>query len=327
MNIYSIIQNHIKVLRNHIISIALLIVFGIIGGALFGIFKGGQRYQAAFIIAAEQEKSSGWENLLAQFGMETGGTNPGGVFVGESLVRLFSVRSTVENVLLQSYDSSQLIAEKLYPDLSESTRKKLLNVKFNKDRKQNNTATDSALWFLYKWIIKDVLEATKPDKKQTFININCTHHNDTVALRLADAFIKVVTDKFVYSITRNVRKNLMVLRLEADSIKQVMDYNIRRNANNMDYNINPLQQTAKIEQNKSLIDMQISISLYGEIVKNLKLAELALKKQTPLIEVVDVPQFPIEKTGFPTWLYAIFGGVSGLILSFIMLHVTGKFDT
>ena len=26
-----------------------------------------------------------------------------------------------------------------------------------------------------------------------------------------------------------------------------------------------------IEQNKSLIDMQISISLYGEIVKNLKL--------------------------------------------------------
>jgi hypothetical protein len=61
----------------------------------------------------------------------------------------------------------------------------------------------------------------------------------------------------------------VVLRKEADSIQGVMNKNILRNANNMDYNINPLHQSAKVEQNKSLIDMQISISLYGEIVKNL----------------------------------------------------------
>ena len=327
MNINSIIKKYINVVRNYIIPIVVAIVFGFIGGALYGVFQSGQRYQAEFIIAAEQEKSSGWENLLAQFGMETGGSNPGGVFVGESLVRLFSVRSSIETVLLKPYDSTQLFAEKLYTDLNKNIRKKFKDVKFNADRTQHNTATDSALWFLYKWIKKDVLEATKPDKKQTFINIKCKHRNDTLALKLADAFIKVVTDKFVYSITRNVRKNLMVLRLEADSIKQVMDYHIKRNANNMDYNINPLQQTAKIEQNKSLIDMQISISLYGEIVKNLKLAELALKKQTPLIEVVDVPHFPLEKTGFPAWFYAVIGAVGGLILSIVVLHITGKFDS
>ena len=147
-----------------------------------------------------------------------------------------------------------------------------------------------------------------------------------MALEFSAAIIQVVTDKFIQSITRNVRKNLLVLRREADSIKQVMDYNIARNANNMDYNINPLQQTAKIEQNKSLIDMQISISLYGEIVKNLKLAELALKKQTPLIEVVDIPHFPLEKLGFSQWLYAVLGALGGLVFVVIFLHFTGKFD-
>jgi hypothetical protein len=94
----------------------------------------------------------------------------------------------------------------------------------------------------------------------------------------------------------------------------------------MDYNINPLHQSAKVEQNKSLIDMQISISLYGEIVKNLKLAELALKKQTPLIEVVDVPHFPLKKIGWSFWMYLAVGGLCGLGISVGVLHFLGKFD-
>lgn len=302
---------------------------GLIAG-IYGNIKGGLRYNAEYIIAAEQEKSSGWENLLAQFGMDVGGSNPGGVFVGESLVRLFSVRSSVEKALLLPYKGSgndkRLLADLFYMDLSSQTKGKLNNVQFCEDPSQHNNATDSALWFLYKYIIKQVLTATKPDKKQTFINVSCKHANDTLALEFSEAMIHVVTDKYIQSITRNVRKSLVVLRKEADSIKLVMDKNIARNANNMDYNINPLQQSAKIEQNKSLIDMQISISLYGEIVKNLKLAELALKKQTPLIEVVDVPHFPLEKLGWSQWFYVVVGALSGLGFAVVFLHFTGKFD-
>ena len=95
----------------------------------------------------------------------------------------------------------------------------------------------------------------------------------------------------------------------------------------MDYNINPLQQKAKIEQNKSLIDMQISISLYGEVIKNLKLAELALKKQTPLMEVVEEPHFPLERTGYPIYIYWIMGIAVGLIVYFLWLYVDGRFDS
>lgn len=324
------IKKYVQVLYVYRLWVFGAFLLGILAGSLYGLTKGGPRYNAEYIIAAEQEKSSGWENLLAQFGMEVGGTNPGGVFVGESLVRLFTVRSSVEKALLLPYKGSgrekKLLADMFFEDLNKSTRDQLKNVKFFQDPKRHNTATDSALWFLYKHINKKVLSATKPDKKQTFISVSCKHLNDTLALEFSAAIIQVVTDKFIQSITRNVRKNLLVLRREADSIKQVMDYNIARNANNMDYNINPLQQTAKIEQNKSLIDMQISISLYGEIVKNLKLAELALKKQTPLIEVVDIPHFPLEKLGFSQWLYAVLGALGGLVFVVIFLHFTGKFD-
>ena len=328
--IFSNLNKYLKVIKAFRFWVLGVVIMGVFGGFVFGTYMGPQRYNAEYIIAAEQEKSSGWENLLAQFGMEVGGSNPGGVFVGESLVRLFSVRSSVEKALLRPYKGSgndkRLIADLFYADLSERIKGKLKNVQFNRDVRQHNSATDSALWFLYKYINKKVLSATKPDKKQTFINVSCKHVNDTLAIEFSEAMIDVVTDKYIQSITRNVRKNLVVLRKEADSIKVVMDNNIARNANNMDYNINPLQQSAKVEQNKSLIDMQISISLYGEIVKNLKLAELALKKQTPLIEVVDIPHFPVEKLGWTMWQYAMVGAALGLILSFVFLHLTGKFD-
>ena len=329
-NYLSQFNHFITVLRIHRFWLLGAVILCSVLAGIYGKFVGQQKYNAEFIIAAEQEKSSGMENLLAQFGMEVGGTNPGGVFVGESLVRLFTVRSSVEKALLLPYKGSgrdkKLLADMFFEDLNKSTRGQLRNVKFFQDPKRHNTATDSALWFLYKHINKNVLTATKPDKKLTFITVSCKHLNDTLALEFSKAIIQVVTDKFIQSITRNVRKNLLVLRREADSIKKVMDYNIVRNANNMDYNINPLQQTAKIEQNKSLIDMQISISLYGEIVKNLKLAELALKKQTPLIEVVDIPHFPLEKLGFSQWLYVVLGALSGLVFVVIFLHFTGKFD-
>jgi len=323
-------NRYFQVLMQHRLWLLIAVVLGVLMAGVYGWVAGKQKYNAEFIIAAEQEKSSGWENLLAQFGMDVGGSNPGGVFVGESLVKLFSVRSSVEEALVRPYkqvgEKTVLLAEKFYPDLSSSTRKQLHKVQFQSDLSKNNAATDSALWFLFEHINKNVLSASKPDKKQTFISVSCKHSNDTLALKFAETMIDVVTEKYIRSITRNVRKSLMVLRKEADSIQTVMNKNISRNANNMDYNINPLLQSAKIEQNKSLIDMQISISLYGEIVKNLKLAELALKKQTPLIEIVDVPHFPLKKLGWSLWMYMAVGALGGLVVVVGVLHFLGKFD-
>jgi hypothetical protein len=324
------LKKYVTALRIYRIWILGALTCGALIAGIYGKIAGQQKYTAEFIIAAEQEKSSGWENLLAQFGMDVGGSNPGGVFVGESLVKLFSVRSSIEEALLLPYtqigQKKILLADIFFSDLNKSTRRNLKNVEFHSNLKENNSATDSALWFLYEHINKNVLSASKPDKKQTFITVNCKHANDTLALRFAEAMIEVVTEKYIRSITRNVRRSLLVLRKEADSIQWVMNKNIARNASNMDYNINPLQQSAKIEQNKSLIDMQISISLYGEIVKNLKLAELALKKQTPLIEIVDVPHFPLNKTGWPLWQFIFVGALAGLGLSLGILHFMGKFD-
>ena len=139
-NYLSQFNHFITVLRIHRFWILGTVILCLVMAGIYGKFVGQQKYNAEFIIAAEQEKSSGWENLLAQFGMDVGGSNPGGVFVGESLVKLFSVRSSIEEALVRPYKTEGkkkiLLADMFYPDFSYGNRKQLQNVHFQKDIKQ-----------------------------------------------------------------------------------------------------------------------------------------------------------------------------------------------
>jgi uncharacterized protein involved in exopolysaccharide biosynthesis len=43
------------------------------------------------------------------------------------------------------------------------------------------------------------------------------------------------------------------------------------------------------------LDVQVNSALYGELVKNLELARMALRRETPLIQVIDTPLLPLDK--------------------------------
>lgn len=42
---------------------------------------------------------------------------------------------------------------------------------------------------------------------------------------------------------------------------------------------------------------------YAELLKNLELAKYTLLKQTPFMQVIDEPKFPLEKKTYPMLLY------------------------
>jgi hypothetical protein len=43
------------------------------------------------------------------------------------------------------------------------------------------------------------------------------------------------------------------------------------------------------------IDIQTSGIIYGEALKNLALAKVVLQKETPLIQLIDKPVYPLKK--------------------------------
>jgi len=70
-----------------------------------------------------------------------------------------------------------------------------------------------------------------------------------------------------------------------------------------------------------MIESQISVALYGEIIKNLKLAEIGMRKQTPIIQIVDYPQFPLNRVGMPAWKWASIGALLALGLFVVVVSL------
>jgi hypothetical protein len=302
-------------------SWAFMTLLGLSLGVLYGYFH-PQKFKAELLIAVEDDDSNGWQMLLQQFGIDVGGNNPGGIFKGESLLKLFATRNQVEKTLLREVNfddgTTELLANRVWKGTSHFDKKIFDSLSFKKNRKDYSSLEDSAMFLVYKYVINEVISAQKPERKLSLIQLSAVHRDKYLAKALTIELIDETSKYYIELLTKKARLNLHVLQREADSVQMMMQTNMASSASSSDLNINPNRATLRIDQNRSLVDLQISVSLYGEIIKNLKLAEIGLRKQTPIIQIVDIPQFPLPKVGLKIWQWMLVFG-SGFSIAFILI--------
>lgn len=309
--------------RRRWVFVASCLILGGLFGWILSWIAPPIRQKAEYIIAAEEESSPAWESLLAQFGLDVGGSNPSGVYQGESLVTLFKTRTMIERALLQPVNpggDTTTLADAFFQDTKHAKKSAFADVNFKFSRAQHDELTDSALYLTYKYVRDKVLDVSKPDKKQGFIHVACVHGDRKLAIRLSEVMINTVTDFYIESLTKKARKNLDVLKSESDSVQRELNRNLALTASLSDLNVNPLKQVLKTEQNRAVIDLQISMAVFGELVKNLQLAEIGLRKQTPLITVIESPVYPLEKVGLGLFKLLAIGMILGLGVAVFLLY-------
>lgn len=292
--------------------LVLTLFFALLG--LNGLWLRPAKYRAELMLAVEEGESSGWQNLLAQFGLDVGGLNPGGIFEGESLVKLFKTRYMVERTLLQPmyvHGDSVLMVNYLYPYTKWGRRGAYTDLSFSQDRSTFTPIQDSLLFEVAQLVNAEILDVYKPDKKLSLVYVNTIHENKYFAQAFTEAIVANTTSFFLESITSKARVNLEVLRNQRDSAEVALKAAIQRNANAQDNAVNSIFQRAQVDKYASFVDLEIANALFIEITKNLTLAEIGLRKQTPLIQVVERPAFPLKKTGLFWWEWMLLGAAVG----------------
>jgi uncharacterized protein involved in exopolysaccharide biosynthesis len=311
-------------------NLKLLLVLSVAFAALFalaGVLFKPQQYKAETIIVTDEQGPSAWESLLAQFGMDMATGSSSGVFQGESLVKLFLTRNMIERALLTKvpYGNKEvLIADIVWPETRHARKKVFSQVRFSENRQNHDALTDSALYLTQRHMRRKMLRVSKPDKKQNMIHIAVVSRDARLASAMAESLVQVASGYYLETITEKARINLDVLQHETDSVQQLLKEYLVRNAMESDRNINPLWQSMRIEQSRSVIDLQITVNLFGELIKNLKLAEVSLRKETPLIQIIEPIQFPLERTGFAWWEWALIGFAAGLALALYLIYLIEK---
>src|SRR5690606_21186388 len=97
--------------------------------------------------------------------------------------------------------------------------------------------------------------------------------------------------------TKKTSENWGILQSQADSVRKILDESIGAFASATDRvsNAKPLLSSATIETQKRQVDVRATGAVYEEVVKNLEIAKVNHRNNSPLIQIIDSPRFPLER--------------------------------
>ena len=294
----------------------IIFLAGIIGG-LIGLsiaFFLKPKYKAVLTFAMEEDKSSGGAGglsgalgLASSFGIDLGGANGGGAFAASNLAELMKSHLLVEKVLLNPVEVNGKIISlaEYYIEINELREKweeipSLKNIQFlpNSNRANFTLQQDSILQEIHKSLIdKDRLSILQKEKKVTILSIEVISENELFSKIFCESIAKETSDYYIETKSKKARINVNVLQRQTDSVRNSLKGAITGVANETDnvYNLNPAFNIKGAPSKNKQIDVQANTAILTNLVVQLELAKITLRKETPLIQLIDKPIFPLEK--------------------------------
>ena len=304
----------------------IIVLAGIIGAGLGLAYSLSRKpvYTATLSFALEDEKGGGGGlgsalGLASSLGLDLGGGG-GSVFTGSNLTELFKSRAMVEQTLLSPVakdDNLTSLAEMYIQNQGWrekwSTIPKLASIQFLPNGKRNSYTRpqDSILGVIYDNLSKTGLSVAQKDKKIAIITIDVASTNELFSKYFAEALVKEVSDFYVSTKSKKARLNMDILERQTDSIRRELNGAITgvAIANDNTFMLNPALNVRRAPSARRQVDVQANTAILTELVKQTELAKVTLRKETPLIQVIDRPILPLSKEKFGKGKGIILGGI------------------
>jgi uncharacterized protein involved in exopolysaccharide biosynthesis len=316
------------------------LIIGIValGGIIGFVYASFQKptYLATTTFVLEEDKGGGGiggaMGLASSFGFDLGGGS-GGLFTSSNIIELMKSRLVVEKTLLnpvQVADKKISLADYYIQinELKEDWAKKpnLANISFpvNADRTKFSLQQDSILQTISAGLTKNNLVIAQKDKKVSIISLTVKTESELFSKLFCEKLLEETSDFYIETKSKKSRLNVDILQHQADSIRAELNSAITGVASASDnvYNLNPALNVKRTPSTRRQVDVQANTAILTQLVAQLELSKVSLRKETPLVQLIDRPILPLEKeklgrlkslilagflAGFLTVLYLVFG--------------------
>lgn len=294
-------------------------------------------YKATLTFAMEEDKGggggglSGALGLASSFGIDLGGAGGGGAFAASNLTELMKSRLIVEKALLSPIliNGKTITLVEYYILINEfrkdwEKKRELRNIQYlvNDDRSKYTLQQDSILKEIHKELIdKNHLTIMQKDKKVTILTIEVTSEDEQFSKIFCENIAKETSDFYIETKSKKARLNVNVLQKQVDSVRSELNGAITVVAAETDnvYNLNPALNIKGAPSKKKQIDVQANTAILTNLVVQLELAKITLRKETPLIQLIDSPMLPLSKEKLGKIKSLILGGVFAVFLTVFYL--------
>lgn len=312
----------------------IILLAGIIGGALGFAYAYSKKpvYTAACTFVLEEGGASGglgqYAGIASMVGIDLGGGG-GGIFQGDNIIELYKSRSMIQKTLLSEVEingKKQLLIDR-YIESNKlrdawSEKAELKDIKFQTGETFTRTQ-DSIVSVIVADINKNYLNVAKPDKKLSIIKVEVKAKDEPFAKYFNDEIVKNVNDFYVQTKTKKSMDNVAILQQKTDSVRAVMNGAVYTAVAVADAtpNLNPTRQVQRVvPMQRAQMSVETNKAILGELVKNLEMSKMSLRQETPLIQVIDEPLFPLEIDRFGKAKGIIVGGlIAGFLIVMVLI--------
>ena len=329
------IQEWVAYLKTQWKLILAITAIGSTIGFVFAIFV-KPTYLATTTFVLEEDKGGGGLGgalgLASSFGFDLG-SGGGGLFSSTNIIELMKSRFVVEKTLLNqvqvagkeiSLADYYIQINKLIEDWTKNPSLKNINFPVNSDRTKFSFQQDSILETISADLKKYNLTIIQKDRKVSIISLTVKTESELFSKLFCEQLLKETSDFYIETKSKKSRLNVDVLQKQADSIRAELNGAITGVAAASDnvYNLNPAFNVKRTLSTKRQVDVQANTAILTQLVTQLELSKVSLRKETPLVQLIDRPILPLEMekldsitslmlggllSGFLTVLYLVFG--------------------
>lgn len=311
----------------------IIVLAGVIGAAFGLVYSITKKpvYTATLTFALEDEKSGGGLGgalgLASSFGIDLG-SGGGSIFTGSNLNELFKSRTMVERTLLSpvTVNGKVISLAEMYIQNNEwrdswNKNPKFKNIQFLPEtkRKYFTRLHDSILGVIYQNLSKNSLSVAQKDKKISIISMDVASSDELFSLYFCEALARQVGKFYIATKSKKARINMEILKRQTDSIRAELNNAITGVAVATDntFMLNPALNVRRTPSARRQVDVQANTAILTELVKQTELAKVTLRKETPLIQVIDRPILPLSKERFGKAKGLVMGGfLAGFLIVF-----------
>lgn len=310
----------------------VLIAAGIIGlgvGAMVSIFKKPVFHgETSFVLeeadAGGMGQMSGLASLVGVNLGSLGGTS--GLFQGDNIMELYRSDRMLGETLLSPFSEGQLLIERFisFEELDKKWASKVNFeiMDFSIPRESFTISQDSVVKEISKLVRENQLTVAKPDRKLTIIQVSISSKDELFAKVFNERLVEKVNGFYLETKTKKTGENLLILQTQADSVRTILDQSVENYAKEADRipNVNPLMSASIVQSRKLQIDVQATGAVYQEIVKNLEIAKVNHRNNSPLIQIIDQPRLPLKRTEIRLFKGMVLGAFGIGFLTLFLLY-------
>jgi hypothetical protein len=306
----------------------LIVLCGFLGLVLPLIYRALQKpaYAASttFILEEKSATGGGLAGIASQVGLDLGSLGSGSsLFTGDNILDIIKSRVIIEKVLLTpiSGNSGKTLAD-LYLEFSGMGEKLPAPVSFASPSVAHTVYQDSVLYVMYDQIAKKNVSVDRLNKKGSIFKIVTVSQNQVFSKNFAERLLKETTTYYVNVKTSTAAANVKRLQARGDSLLRVLNAKSYNAASFQILDPNVAFKSMSVPAEVSSRDKSIVFSIYAEVTKNLEMSRIALVSQTPVIQLLDVPKYPLMDDRKSYLFLGLVGFIAGIFAAiFLCLYL------